>query len=603
MTTPDLPDALAQDPTHPRPQLVRLAWHDLGGEWDFALTGARTTRAGDVDFDRRIVVPFPPESPASGVHETGFLDVVWYRRTFGRADLEQAGLDAGHPRVLLHLGAVDHAASVWLNGHLVATHVGGQTPFTADLGDAVDLDGENTLVVRATDPPLDVSVPRGKQDWREQPHVIWYHRTTGIWQPVWLECVPEVSVAGLAWSTDLPSASVALDLRLDGYVAPGTRVRVALHHDGEALAKATVATLGRPDVPVRLVLPRQLNGQAYEELLWSPERPTLIGASVVVEDEDGAQLDAVGSYLGLRSVGTSADHVLLNDRPVVVRAVLAQNYWPETHLAATDATLRREVELILALGFNTARVHQKAEDPRFLHWADRLGLMVWAETANAYAFDERAVRHLVTEWTDLVLRDRSHPCVVTWVPLNESWGVQHISHDARQQAYSRSLADLTRALDGTRPVVSNDGWEHTTSDLWTVHDYESDPSVLAERYADRAALDAVLAGVGPAGRPLAVGVPVGSPAGRRPVLLTEFGGVSLAAGGRDDWGYSMADDAEALEGQVGAILRAVTSSRALAGFCWTQLTDTGQEVNGLLRADREPKIAFERVRRLVRGEA
>lgn len=596
---PDLPDALAQERTHPRPQLVRSCWQDLGGEWDFAITDVGTTRVADVDFDRRIIVPFPPESPASGVHENGFLGAVWYRRTFDRRDLEQAGLDDGLRRVLLHLGAVDHAASVWLNGCLVATHEGGQTPFTADLTDAVDLEGENTLVVRATDPPEDVSVPRGKQDWREQPHVIWYHRTTGIWQPVWLECVPEVAIASLTWTTDLPAAAVSLDLRLEGRAAPGTRVRVTLRHGQDLLADGTVAVLGHDVVPVRLVLPRQLNGQQYEELLWSPEHPTLLGASVVVEDAAGARLDAVGSYLGLRSVGVSADRFLLNDRPLVVRAVLAQNYWPETHLAATDAMLRREVELILALGFNTARVHQKAEDPRFLHWADRLGLMVWAETANAYAFDERAVRHLVTEWTDLVTRDRSHPSVVTWVPLNESWGVQHIAHDPRQQAYSRALADLTRALDGTRPVISNDGWEHTSSDIWTVHDYESDPTVLARRYGDRAAVDAMLAGSGPAGRPMSAGMP----AGARPVMLTEFGGVSLAAGGNDDWGYSMADDAQALEEQVGAILRAVTSSEVLAGFCWTQLTDTGQEVNGLLRADREPKLPVEHVRRLVRGEA
>jgi len=599
VTMPELPDALAQDPTHPRPQLVRHHWQDLGGEWDFAVTDVRVTSPSHVTFDRRIVVPFPPESPASGVHETGFLGAVWYRRTVDREDLERAGLGESRDRVLLHLGAVDHAARVWLNGQLVATHVGGQTPFTADLTDVLDVHGDNVLVVRAVDPPQDVSVPRGKQDWLEQPHVIWYHRTTGIWQPVWLECVGDVAVAALTWTADVPTATVSLDVRLTGHLEPGARVHAALRHEGVLLAEASVSTLGDPDVGIRLVLPRQRNGQQHEDLLWSPEHPTLLDAAVVVEDAQGSTVDLVGSYLGLRTTGVGDDHFLLNDRPLVVRAVLAQNYWPETHLAATDAMLRREVELILSLGFNTARVHQKAEDPRFLYWADRLGLMVWAETANAYAFDARAVRHLVTEWTDLVVRDRSHPSIVTWVPLNESWGVQHISHDPRQQAYSRSLADLTRALDGTRPVVSNDGWEHTSSDLWTVHDYESDPGVLARRYADRGAVDALVAGVGPAGRRLSAG----QPAGRRPVLLTEFGGVSLAAGGSDDWGYSTAGDAEALEDQVGGILRAVTSSRALAGFCYTQLTDTGQETNGLLTAGREPKIPVERVRRLVRGDS
>ena len=512
--------------------------------------------------------------------------------------MPQAGHDERQERVLLHLGAVDHTAHVWVNGRLVATHEGGQTPFTADVTDVVNPDAQNTLVIRAVDPPEDVYIPRGKQDWREQPHVIWYHRTTGIWQPVWLECVPAMSVGALLWRSHLPSATVELDLRLDGRVPRGTVVHVTLRHREDVLAEGRVAALGRSSVSVRLVLPRQLNGQQYEELLWSPEHPTLLGASVTVESDAGDVVDAVGSYLGLRSVAVSDTRLLLNDRPLIVRAVLAQNYWPETHLAATDMMLRREVELILALGFNTARVHQKAEDPRFLHWADRLGLMIWAETANAYAFDARAVTSLVTEWAALVARDSSHPSIITWVPLNESWGVQHIAHDERQRAYSRSIADLTRALDGTRPVVSNDGWEHTASDIWTVHDYEVDPAVLAQRYGDHAALESLLHGFGPAGRRMSIGM-AEQP---RPVMLTEFGGVSLAAGGHDDWGYSMAGDVTEFEDRVTEILGSVARGGALAGFCYTQLTDTGQEVNGLLNADREPKFTIDHIRRVVRGE-
>jgi hypothetical protein len=255
------------------------------------------------------------------------------------------------------------------------------------------------------------------------------------------------------------------------------------------------------------------------------------------------------------------------------------------------------VELILALGFNTARVHQKAEDPRFLYWADRLGLMVWAETANAYSFDERAVTALVSEWTAIVDRDASHPSIVVWVPLNESWGVQHIAHDPRQQAFSRSIADLTRALDGTRPVISNDGWEHAASDIWTIHDYEADPATLAERYGDDARLRTMLSGFGPAGRRMSVG----RLDEELPVMLTEFGGVSLKTGDDEAWGYSTASDAAAFEKQVTAIVRAVERARPLAGFCYTQLTDTGQETNGLLYADRTPKVPIERIRAAVTG--
>jgi hypothetical protein len=280
--------------------------------------------------------------------------------------------------------------------------------------------------------------------------------------------------------------------------------------------------------------------------------------------------------------------------------VLAQNYWPDSHLAAPSAAaLRREVELIRDLGFNTARVHQKAEDPRFLYWADRLGLMIWGETAGAYEFSPRAVGALVTEWTAIVERDRSHPSIIAWVPLNESWGVQHIAHDPRQRAFSRGISDLTRALDGSRPVISNDGWEHTDSDIWTVHDYEADPAVLSARYGSMEAFHAMLADVGPAGRRLSVGQTDGG----EPIMLTEFGGVSYVDDAVDGaWGYSSASDPADFAARVAGIVGAVAASPILSGFCYTQLTDTGQETNGLLRADRTPKIPIEDVRRVVTGE-
>jgi hypothetical protein len=282
-----------------------------------------------------------------------------------------------------------------------------------------------------------------------------------------------------------------------------------------------------------------------------------------------------------------------------VRAVLAQNYWPESHLAApSPSALRREVELILELGFNAARVHQKAEDPRFLYWADRLGLLVWAETASAYAFNIQAMANLTREWVELVRRDRSHPSLIAWVPFNESWGVQHISHDQRQRSFSLSLTHLTRALDSSRPVVSNDGWEHTDSDIWTVHDYEGDGAVIAERYRTLKHVKRMLQGWGPAGRRMStIHIDRG-----QPIMLTEFGGVSLSHpdATADAWGYSQANDVASFEQQVCALLDGVNSSPVLAGFCYTQLTDTGQEINGLLYEDRTAKFPAERIRAAVR---
>ncbi len=594
-----LPEASRQDGSYPRPQLQRRRWADLCGSWDFAVTSAEAPDG--VEFDRSITVPFPPESAASGVGETDFLGEVWYRRTIGPAELEAAGFGEQGERLVLHFGAVDYRAEVWLGGRFLGRHVGGQTPFSFDITGVVPQLAEPVeLVVRAVDDPHDVTQPRGKQDWRREPHVIWYDRTTGIWQPVWLEAVPAQHVAELAWSSDLPDASVGVTVRLAQRPAPGTRLAVRVEHDGELLASHEVLALDQ-DVSLRVHLPRQANGQAYEELLWSPERPTLLDAYLTVtaaESEDAGVSDVVGSYLGLRSVAVDHGTFLLNDRPYYLRSVLEQGYWPQSHLAAPSGqALREEVELIKELGFNSVRVHQKAEDPRFMYWADRLGLTVWAETANAYAFSPRAVEQLTTEWIDLVRRDLSHPSIVAWVPLNESWGVQHGAHDAAQRHYAVGLANLTRALDPTRPVISNDGWEHSDSDILTIHDYSPTGDELRARYGTAEAVRELLDGIGPAGRRLQL---------RRddrgqPVMLTEFGGVSFAARHEGDWGYSTASDAADYEARLRDLLDAVRDS-ALAGFCYTQLTDTGQETNGLLDADRRPKLPIETIRSIITGE-
>jgi hypothetical protein len=305
--------------------------------------------------------------------------------------------------------------------------------------------------------------------------------------------------------------------------------------------------------------------------------------------------------VGLRSVGLAHGQFLLNDRPVMLRAVLEQGYWPASHYTAPDhGALREEVELILSLGFNAARIHQKVEDPRFLAWCDRLGLMVWGETGATYEFSGAAVRRLTDEWMDVVRRDMSHPCVVTWVPVNESWGVHQIGHDPAQQAYAGALARLTRALDPTRPVLSNDGWEHTDSDIWTFHDYEASGEVLRERYGHEDNLRAMLAGVGPAGRRMVIGLISGE---RPPVMVSEFGGISFATGPTIDgaWGYSGAEDADDFRSRFESVVSAVRDSPHLAGFCYTQLTDTRQEINGVCDENRKPKIPADDIAAIVRG--
>jgi len=603
------PVATRQDGTYPRPQLLRGRWASLDGPWAFRHddedSGLAAGWAAGFDVSREIAVPFAPESAASGVAEPGFHPVVWYARTIRPADLADAGLSATAPRVLLHFGAVDYRASVWIDGALVGEHEGGHTPFTLDVtAHVAGDDAEHLLVVRAEDDPHDLTQPRGKQDWHEDAHAIWYRRTTGIWQTVWLEAVPVTSVDHLRWLPAGPSA-VDLTVRFRGPVVPGSRVRVALRFDERDEDLGTVeASTVRSTSSLDLTVPiaRQRNGQAEDELTWSPERPRLVDALVSLHGPDGEVLDVVSSYLGVRSVGVARGAFLLNGRPYDVRSVLNQGYWPDSHLTApSPQALRREVELIKELGFTACRVHQKIEDPRFLYWADRLGILVWGETPGAYEFSATAVQRLTREWMEAVDRDVSHPSIVTWVPFNESWGIQHVADDPAQQAYSRALTDLTRALDPSRPVISNDGWEQQNTDILTVHDYEGDGAVLARSYADDDAREQLLTRFAPAGRRQLVG---GWGDAGQPVMLTEFGGVNYQPGAAraDGWGYTSADDGDDWVARVTALYDAVRASGFLAGSCWTQLTDTMQETNGLLTAAREPKVAIERIRRAVTGE-
>ncbi len=593
------------DGAYPRPQLTRSAWSDLGGSWQFAyddeavgLTQA-WYRSPEL-FDRQIQVPFPPESPASGIGDTGHHPVVWYRREISRQLLLSAGLDERRERVLLHFGAVDFRADVWLDGQYLGQHEGGSTPFSFDLTDRIDTAVGGELVVRAADDPLDVAQPRGKQDWQESPHGIWYHRTTGIWQPVWLEAVPSTRVEHLDWIPDVPNGSVQMRVELAGRPRTAVTVRVRLHYQDHPLADVRFQQ-AEPRSSTVVTLAGQANGQAYEGLLWAPEHPRLIDATVDVSTADGAS-DTVASYFGMRSVGWADSHFMLNDRPYYLRAVLEQGYWPDTHLAAPDAAaLREEVLLVKQLGFNSVRVHEKVEDPRYLYWADRLGVLVWGESASAFEFSATAVERMSREWTEIVRRDLSHPCIVTWVPLNESWGVQHIAHQPAQLDYARALYHLTKALDPSRPVVSNDGWEHADSDIWTIHDYSVSGAELASNYSDAASVAELLSGVGPLGRRMRL---VDAADRGQPVIVSEFGGISYAPSHPEvtNWGYLTAEDPQEYERLLKDQFQALQASPVLAGFCYTQLTDTLQEANGLTDAYRRPKLATEVIRAIVLGE-
>ncbi|MGV3652257.1 MAG: glycoside hydrolase family 2 protein [Devosia sp.] len=580
---------------HPRPQMRRDRWIDLNGVWGFAHDDADRGRAeGWVDdparFSRAITVPFPPESELSGINDKGFHPVIWYRRTF-------AAPQGGDERLLLHFGAVDYSAEIHVNGRFVGRHEGGHSSFSFDITEALVDGPEQVLVVRAEDQPEDATQPRGKQDWKPRPHAIWYERTSGIWQGVWLEPVPAIHVADLWLLPDIATGSVTVTAELNRPAPEGSLIEVTLRRGERVLGRQSALASGA-ETSLGIAIAAYGHGQFRADLLWSPEAPNLIETSVRLLGPDGHETDRVESYFGLRSVAAAERRFLLNDKPCFLRSVLEQGYWPKSHLAApSPEALKQEVELIKALGFNAVRIHQKVEDPRFLYWCDRLGLMVWGEMANAYAFTPKAVERFTREWLEVVRRDRNHPSIVAWVPLNESWGVADIALRPEQQAYASALYHLTKALDPSRPVISNDGWEHTESDIIGVHDYAVSGSHLRGRYDSPEAMERSLLGNGPQRRRLLLKPEAWAD---QPVMITEFGGVSYFPQDGSDWfGYGTVETAEDYLERVEGLFEALHDSPELAGYCYTQLTDTMQERNGLLTEDRVPKLPLETLRAII----
>jgi beta-galactosidase/beta-glucuronidase len=578
---------------YPRPQLQRQRWRSLDGTWQLAYDDqARWSHPRQVAFDRQIRVPYPPESVASGIGDPRFHPVCWYRRAL---DLEPA--DVGD-RVLLHFGAVDYGAQVWANGQLVASHQGGHTPFTADVTGAIGGGRALEIVVRAFDDPHDLEQPRGKQDWLERPHDIWYPRTTGIWQTVWLEPVPAQSIQRVVWTPYLDHWELGFAVELDGPVEPGMAIRVRLSHGDQLLVDDRYA-ITSGELARRIALADPGIDDYRNHLLWSPSHPTLIEAEVELWRGD-QRLDTVWSYTALRSFGVHGNRFMVNGRPFFLKMVLDQGYWPDTLLAPPDAdALRRDVELALELGFNGVRKHQKLEDPRWLFFCDLLGLVVWAEMPSPYRFTPRAVQRLVAEWTEAIRRDVSHPCICAWVPLNESWGVPDLPTNPAHQDYVRALYHLTKTLDPSRPVIGNDGWEHVATDLITIHDYASNPAVLRERYATPESAALVLERQQPGGRPLVVH---GFTPTQQPLVVSEFGGIALLADPGGGWGYSRVSDAEQLATAYEGMMRALHACRGIAGYCYTQLADTFQERNGLATAERVAKVAPARLAEATRGK-
>lgn len=569
-------------PEYPRPDFQREKWLPLNGEWDFSFD--------EPIFDQKILVPFACETKLSGIHDTSFHNAVWYRRSFSLPE-------PMHDRqILLHFGAVDYTCRLWVNDQFIREHTGGQCGFSADITDALNASGENVIVLEARDDPADLEMPRGKQYWKPESESIFYTRTTGIWQSVWLEAVSPMHLCSCRITPLFDERSVRFSYALSAAPQHVTLTAEITFRGKTAGAVSVTPTSARGAFDWQIDQSALSAWNYQEDLVWTPEQPNLFDVTFRIL-EHGCEVDAVQSYFGMRKVSIQNGQFLLNNRPYYQKLVLDQGYWPESLLTAqSDEAFIRDIELTKAMGFNGVRKHQKVEDPRYLYHADRMGLLVWGEIGAAYLYSEQYADRIYREWLDVLRRDYNHPCIVVWTPLNESWGVQEIETDPRQQAHSEAMVAITKSMDTTRLVVDNDGWEHTNGDLLTIHDYSPSGEMLR---AHLGSMDAILA-LRPAQRALFVGRHAYA---GQPILLSEFGGVKFVPGteAQHSWGYCEADSCAAFAGKLRELFDAVRACPLVDGYCYTQLTDVETEQNGLLTYDRTPKLPLETICAILNG--
>lgn len=580
---------------YPRPQMVRAGWVCLNGKWKFTFDEQlRYKSPKEIDtWPHQINVPFAPESLASGIGDPKFHRACWYEREF---EIEKAD-----DHVLLHFGAVDFWCKVWVNDIFVIEHQGGHTPFSVDITLALNDSGQQKVSVWAEDDPHDLEKPRGKQDWCLQPHSIWYPRTTGIWQTVWLERVPTMYIKQIRWTPHVERWEIGFEAFIGGQLRDYTRIALYLHRGDQILVHDIYEVISG-EVHRRIALSDPGIDDYRNDLLWTPERPTIISANIKLWCGDDL-VDEIDSYTALRSAHVQRDRFMLNGRPYHMRMVLDQGYWPESLMTApNDQALCDDVKLVKAMGFNGVRKHQKIEDPRYLYWADHLGLLVWEEMPSAYRFSGRSICNLLREWTEAIERDYSHPCIVMWVPFNESWGVPDLPETLTHRAAVQAFFHLTKTLDPTRPIIGNDGWESTATDVIGIHDYDCNPLTLRERYGPFVKPEELFDRRRPGGRILTLD---GYPHRGQPIVLSEFGGIAYTereTPAQTTWGYIKIKDGLEFEQTFAALLEVVRTTTMFTGFCYTQFTDTFQEANGLLYADRTPKLPIETIARAIRGQ-
>ena len=559
-------------PEHPKPQFQRESWLNLNGQWAFEIDNGRSgeprgLHESDAVLPDMITVPFCPESKLSGVQHTDFMRGVWYQKTVELTEEQCAG------RVFLHFGAVDYEAIVYVNGKKAGTHKGGYISFRLEITELV-APGENVITVNAIDDTTDPMIPSGKQCRFYQSRGCYYTRTTGIWQTVWLEFTPKDYIDYVKYDTDVTAGTVTLTVDTVGCAD----LKAEISYEGKPMG-----TAGQKNAVGQVMLTVAL----AEKHLWEPGAGRLYDVALSYGE------DRVASYFGLRSLRLDGLKFRINERSVFQRLILDQGFYPDgIYTAPTDGDLIKDIQLSLDMGFNGARPHEKIFEERYLYHCDRMGYIVWGEYPN-WGLDHSnpmSVYSILPEWLEEVKRDYNHPAIVGWCPFNETWD----QNNRRQHDDVLRMVYLaTKAVDPYRPCIDTSGNFHVVTDIYDVHDYLQDPQVFKANY-DRLMTEGVLWEY--VQRPEATYRNRQAYDGKKPVFVSEYGGIRWAAGEKDEnkfgsWGYGKdVANEEEFKARFKGLTDALLDNDRMFAFCYTQLTDVEQEQNGLYTYDRVPKF-------------
>lgn len=578
---------------YPRPQLVRQSWGNLNGSWKFLFDDAdcgESKKWYDTfpEDHKEIQVPFTYETKLSGIGDTTEHRQVWYERS---VTVEQEDLE--NKKVFLHFEGSDFITKVWVNGIYIGLHRGAYARFSFDITKPLKI-GSNKITVKIEDSPS-IEQPRGKQRWQKDNFGCWYIQTTGIWKTVWMESVPEVYLSGLKMTPDVENGKIDLIYEVEaGELTEDLQIEAEISFE-DTIIQNSVKKIQRKKVSdtISVFYPEETPWAVH---LWSPDEPELYDLRIRIM-KGSVVVDEVLSYFGMREVRIDNGNILLNGSPLYQRLILDQGYWEETHLTPpSEEALIDDIDKIHALGYNGLRKHMKTEDERFLYWCDVKGMLVWSEMAATYEFSDAAVEEFTKEWFEVVRQNYNHPSIITWTPFNESWGIPKVKFNRKQQHFTEGIYYLTKSIDSMRPVILNDGWEHTNSDIITLHDYEEDGEVFYDRYADHLE-DIMTSRIYHSGSKCALAD--GYAYHGKPVIISEFGGIAFKSDKADDWGYgNMVSTEEEFLERFDKITTAIKKIPYVVGYCYTQVSDVQQEVNGLLDPNHEYKIAPEKIREI-----